>query len=61
MKIVFSLILAVSFFSLLKIGLERQERAECIKWQAEAREFPLWFSPEWQRAQCRAHNLPLPH
>lgn len=52
-------LLAVLFFS-LKVGLEKTERNECLKWRQEAREYPLWYSTQWQREQCLHYNLPLP-
>ena len=41
------------------IGVERIERAEWLKWREQAREYPAWYSTEWQRAQCEARGAPV--
>jgi len=49
----------VLFVWVASIGLNKQEATECLKWQAEAVEYPLWYSTAWQREQCEVHGLPL--
>lgn len=39
---------------MLNSGLTAQERAECARWSAEAREYPNYYMTAWQREQCGA-------
>lgn len=41
-------------------GINETERAECERWQRDARLTPGWYATSWQRAQCEHHGLPLP-
>lgn len=50
----------VAFFFILSIGVNRSERAECIKWNEWAKDYPLYYSTQWQLEQCQHHGLPLP-
>jgi len=47
-------------FYLLQVVTYRIERKECLEWQIQAREYPLWYSQNWQRAQCNTLGMPLP-
>ena len=40
----------------LGAGLERQERYECKKWQAEASKLHGYYLTEWQEAQCSQYE-----
>lgn len=46
----------IAFFSLMlwaiKTGLDKNEQAECLTWQAQAREYPLFNLSQWQKEQC---------
>jgi hypothetical protein len=60
MAVVFSVIVFAAFVMALDAGIDKSEKAECLKWRQEASEFPLWYSADWQREQCKAQGLPLP-
>lgn len=49
--------LAVAFAFALAEGVNKTERAECLKWQSEARQFVGYYLTSWQAAQCSAHNI----
>ncbi len=53
------LTLAVLFLWALSIGIDRSERTECLKWQRQAKDYPLYQSATWQLEQCEYHGLPL--
>jgi len=55
-----AIIAALALFTLVAIGWSKNEVIECQKWLAESREFPLWYSMDWQQEQCKAHGLELP-
>jgi len=44
----------------LAVAVDKEELAECAKWQEQAREYVGWYSTNWQREQCRAHGIELP-
>ena len=48
--------LAVSGYA-LNIGMNRAERAECIRWQEQARQFAGFYLTSWQAAQCEHHGI----
>jgi hypothetical protein len=35
-----------------KIGVDRQEKSECLKWQDEATKYPDYYLTAWQKEQC---------
>lgn len=41
----------------LEISLEKTEKAECQKWQLEARDYPGYFQTEWQQEQCKNYEI----
>lgn len=49
-------LIAFAVFCVMR-GVERFERAECIKWQAYSQAYPLYQSTDWQKAQCEAHEI----
>jgi len=51
---------SIFFTWILSMVLSKNEIVECNKWLAESREYPLWYSTDWQREQCKAHGLELP-
>jgi len=40
-------------------GLEKQERAECLKWQKWAQKYPGFYLTEWQKQQCKRYNIKI--
>lgn len=42
-----------------KQGIEKTEIAECLKWKAEAMEFPWYYLEAWQKEQCKARNIKI--
>jgi len=53
------IIVIVSMFFAFKYGIEKAERAECLKWQEEAKNFKGYYLLDYQRAQCEHHNIKL--
>ncbi len=53
-------ILAVLFIWALGVGINEAEKTECLKWQQQAKDYPLYQSAGWQLEQCQYHGLPLP-
>lgn len=51
-----------AFVLVLNWGLERAERAECIRWAQELTAYPHLREnvAEWQVDQCQALGVPLP-
>jgi len=43
----------------LGVGIDRQERSECIQWAEQGRTYPNWYATEWQEAQCEAQGIKL--
>jgi hypothetical protein len=41
----------------LLTGIERSEKAECLQWQKEAKQFAGYYLTKWQAEQCMAHNI----
>ncbi len=53
-------ILSGIIFSIAFIaGVNKTERAECLKWQAEAAQFEDYYLLEWQKAQCQARDVKI--
>lgn len=55
------ILLIIAMLCLISVGLERHERAECLKWQAEKERFEDvgWYPTFWQREQCQQYNIDL--
>jgi len=48
------------FVWVMAIGLERQDRSDCLKWQDEADEIgDLYFITEDQKMQCDYFNIDI--
>jgi len=47
------------FAFLIATGVSRTERAECFKWQAEAKEYPGYYLTQWQSQQCLANGIEI--
>jgi large-conductance mechanosensitive channel len=59
-KIISFLILAclVAFLYIVGLqGINKQEKVECIQWQAEAQQFNDYYLTEWQVNQCNHHGI----
>jgi hypothetical protein len=50
-------IIAIIIIIGLEISLEKTEKFECQKWQAEARDYPGYFQTEWQKDQCKNYEI----
>jgi len=44
--------LFIGFVAATHIGLQKQERLECQKWELEADKYSGYFIAEWQKEQC---------
>lgn len=44
----------------LELGVERQEKIECVKWQNQAKEIRMgWYATDWQKTQCAKYGISL--
>lgn len=51
---------AISISSIIiKKGIEKNERVECLKWEKQSKEYPLFYSAPWQKKQCLNYNIKL--
>ena len=49
---------AIVFIAFMFIkGMEKQDQADCIKWQEEAQTFQGYYLTEWQAAQCEHYSI----
>lgn len=56
---ILGLILASLVFLTLS-AINKSERAECLKWKAEALEYGArYYLTQWQKDQCDAHQIPI--
>lgn len=53
----FVLAIAIGFVFVLRVGLDRQDQADCYKWQAQAKEYPGFYLTKYQADQCRYWNI----
>jgi len=53
--IVIAMIIGMGF--LLKGAIEKSEKLECVKWQGWAKEYPNFYTTQWQKDQCDHYNL----
>ena len=47
------------FFHELGIGIQKEEKNECIKWQQEAKTFPGYYITEWHKMQCDHYEITI--
>lgn len=45
--------------AVIKVGLPRHEKAECLKWQQYKEDYPMFEATEWQKAQCLEYGIEL--
>jgi len=45
--------------AVVKVGVPRVEKAECLKWQQQKETYPLFNAPIWQIEQCDNYNIDL--
>ena len=60
LAVVFIAFIGYAFISAIGASLSRGEQAECLKWQKQAQDYPLYYSAKWQIEQCKAHGIELP-
>jgi hypothetical protein len=48
----------IASLMLIKVGMERQQKHECLTWIAESKEYPEYFFTDWQIEQCFPETLP---
>lgn len=54
---VFGLVFIWLAASAISSGIEKSERAECIRWQREAHQYDNYYLTPWQYAQCYHHGI----
>lgn len=42
---------------MLYIGLDKNEKVECRKWQKYSVEYPGFYLTQWQKTQCDSHQI----
>jgi len=52
-------ILAAGIVIAASRGVKNGEKAECESWAAQAKEYPLFFSADWQKEQCQTYGIAL--
>jgi len=40
-------------------GMEKSEKASCLKWQTEATRYPGYYLTEWQKKQCDHYGIEI--
>lgn len=59
-----NLILGVVLFGTVMyafyVGVSKHERAECLRWQAEAENITEYHVARWQAHQCENYGIQLP-
>jgi hypothetical protein len=45
--------------AVVKVGVPRVEKAECLKWQHYSKIYPDWYATEWQVEQCLNYGIDL--
>lgn len=56
------LLIIIGLFCFAKIldgGIGKHERAECIKWEQQSKEYTDWYSTGWQKDQCKQFGIEL--
>lgn len=54
-------LLLLAFMALvITIGVNKQEVAECLTWQAQAKEYNSFYLTTWQEQQCLSHDVIVP-
>lgn len=42
---------------IFKIGIEKNEKVECAQWKEQSEEYPLYYTTDWQKEQCKQFGL----
>jgi len=57
MKTILTIILVSVIFALiLNMGINKEMKLECIKWEEQEELFPDFYWTDWQLAQCKEIN-----
>jgi hypothetical protein len=57
MKTLLTLAGFILAFLALTYAMNLKEQHECLVWQAQAKQYPLFYLTEWQADQCNYHNI----
>lgn len=52
MKYFLLIITVLFFFFIVSIGVTKNEKNQCYKWQEQAKEYNGFFLLDWQKEQC---------
>lgn len=58
-EIIFIMIMAGVVIIGYNIGMERQEKVECLQWQAQAKELSGYWITNWQKNQCDYRGITI--
>lgn len=52
-------VIGVLFISVVATvnGIDKSEKAECIKWKEYSEKYPDFYYTGWQKAQCEQHEI----
>jgi len=56
---ILGILLIFAIFKMFSYGFEIYEIRECVKWQEQAKEYPEFFSVEWQKDQCSQYDIKI--
>ena len=51
--------LLIGILFAINIGIKKQERWECAKWQRASEVYENYFSPSWAIEQCKSYGIKL--
>lgn len=55
-----SIVLILVFAWMIKVGMDREARRECLHEAQQASQYRLWYATDAVRAQCEAIGMTLP-
>ena len=58
-KIVIIILICILFFTLSARAISKTELLECKKWEKQKAKYELFYSTDWQKAQCKNYDIEL--
>ena len=53
------LVVGISAMFFFEYGVEKAEKAECLKWQDQSLEYPNFYLTAWQKQQCDRYQIEI--
>ena len=57
MTVIVVLVVGIGAMFVFEHGVEKAEKAECLKWQSQALELPNFYLTGWQKQQCDRYQV----